>query len=76
MLYEVITLAGSVPVHPGAAAVEICQDRCREKAFLRRHGIPVAPYAEILSEADLEQVPDQLFPGILKVARLGSYNFV
>ncbi|MEY3390911.1 MAG: hypothetical protein RL350_1173, partial [Pseudomonadota bacterium] len=30
-----------------------------------------APHAVIQSEADLAQLPDHLFPGILKTARLG-----
>lgn len=64
-------LERSLPVRPGAAAVSICQNRCAEKAFLRQHGFPVAPYAEIRSSEDLRRVDDGLFPGILKVARFG-----
>jgi len=64
-------LERSLPVHPGAAAVSICQNRCAEKAFLKRHGFPVAPYAEIRSTEDLRGADAELFPGILKVARFG-----
>ena len=57
-----------------------------------RHGLPLAPYAVITDETQLHAVSDELFPGILKLARLGydgkgqyrvrdreqalSYNFV
>jgi 5-(carboxyamino)imidazole ribonucleotide synthase len=64
-------LAALIPVRPGSRAVAICQDRRREKAFLREAGLPVGPYAVIESPADLAQVPATLFPGILKAARLG-----
>ncbi|ETD69354.1 phosphoribosylaminoimidazole carboxylase [Pelistega indica] len=58
-------------VSPSAAAVAVVQDRIAEKAFIASQGIDVAPYAEIRTLADLEQVPTTLFPGILKAARLG-----
>ena len=64
-------LAKFAPVHPAAAAVEICQNRSREKGFLRRHGLPHAPYADILCESDITGADAALFPGILKVARFG-----
>ncbi|MDR2219926.1 MAG: 5-(carboxyamino)imidazole ribonucleotide synthase [Methylobacillus sp.] len=62
-------LAKSVPVHPAAATVAICQHRVSEKNFLRDHGFPHAPYAEINAESDLPA--NGLYPGILKVARFG-----
>lgn len=64
-------LAQSLPVRPSAAAVGICQNRIVEKNFLRKHGLPHAPYAEILTETDIVSAPAALFPGILKVARFG-----
>ncbi|MCX7628119.1 MAG: 5-(carboxyamino)imidazole ribonucleotide synthase [Methylophilaceae bacterium] len=64
-------LARSVPVHPAASAVSICQHRVSEKNFLRDNGFPHAPYAEINAEADLPEVDSGLYPGILKVARFG-----
>ncbi len=64
-------LAQFVTVRPGADAVRTCQNRSTEKAFLKRHGFPHAPYAEIRSEADLQNANADLFPGILKVARFG-----
>jgi len=64
-------LARSAMVSPGAHAVAIVQDRITEKAFIQKAGVPVAPHAAIRSEADIQATPDTLFPGILKVARLG-----
>jgi 5-(carboxyamino)imidazole ribonucleotide synthase len=64
-------LAKFVPVRPAAEAVAICQNRSKEKGFLRANGFPHAPYADIRSEADLAAVDAALFPGILKVARFG-----
>jgi 5-(carboxyamino)imidazole ribonucleotide synthase len=64
-------LAGLIPVRPSASAVAACQDRRREKAFVTGLGLPCGPHAVIESPADLDAVPDTLFPGILKAARLG-----
>lgn len=64
-------LSKFVPVRPSADAVAICQNRSREKGFLKSNGFPHAPYADIRSEADLAAAPLSLFPGILKVARFG-----
>ncbi len=65
------TLAKSVPVHPAAAAVAVCQHRVSEKNFLRDNGFPHAPYAEINQESDIPAANSGLYPGILKVARFG-----
>lgn len=65
------SLAKAVPVHPAAAAVAVCQHRVSEKNFLRDHGFPHAPYAEINGEADIPEAASGLYPGILKVARFG-----
>jgi len=64
-------LADVVPVHPAASAVAICQHRVSEKNFLRDHGFPHAPYAEINAEQDIPAADSGLYPGILKVARFG-----
>ncbi|HQR03075.1 MAG: 5-(carboxyamino)imidazole ribonucleotide synthase [Proteobacteria bacterium] len=64
-------LAKFVAVRPAAEAVAICQNRMAEKGFLRQHGLPHAPYAEIHNETDLEATGSTLFPAILKVARFG-----
>jgi 5-(carboxyamino)imidazole ribonucleotide synthase len=64
-------IAKVVPVRPGAEAVKICQNRSREKGFLKTHGFPHAPYADIGVESDIATADAALFPGILKVARFG-----
>lgn len=64
-------LAESSSVSPSADAVAIVQDRIREKAFIAGTGVPVAPHAAIRNVDDLRSAPGELFPGILKIARLG-----
>uniref|UniRef100_UPI00333F9C43 5-(carboxyamino)imidazole ribonucleotide synthase n=1 Tax=Castellaniella defragrans TaxID=75697 RepID=UPI00333F9C43 len=64
-------LARRVRVTPGGDAVAVAQDRIAEKAFIREAGVPVAPYAAVCGEGDILGAPGDLFPGILKAARLG-----
>jgi 5-(carboxyamino)imidazole ribonucleotide synthase len=68
---SLLTLAAHCRVTPGAHAVEIVQDRIAEKAFIVSQGVAVAPYAAVQTESDLRVAGAHLFPGILKVARLG-----
>ena len=64
-------LASQLRVTPGARAVEVVQDRIAEKAFIAGLGVPVAPHLAVRVAADLDGASAKLFPGILKVARLG-----
>ncbi len=68
-------LAAARPVAPGAAAVAIAQDRIQEKShFMASAGVAdvrCAPYAVIETQEQLQAVPDDLLPGILKTARMG-----
>lgn len=64
-------LAQHMPVHPGAAAVAVCQDRIVEKTFLRERGLPHGPFHPVRHAGDLDDADAALFPAILKVARLG-----
>jgi 5-(carboxyamino)imidazole ribonucleotide synthase len=70
-----MTLGSARPVAPSAEAVGIAQDRIKEKAHFVRCGVPCAPYAVIETAAQLAalatSVGADLFPGILKTARLG-----
>ncbi len=73
-----MTLGSARPVAPSAEAVGIAQDRIKEKAHFVRCGVPCAPYAVIETAAQLAALlSDQpsagadLFPGVLKTARLG-----
>ncbi len=64
-------LAAMTIVRPGSASVQICQDRIAEKAFLREREIAHVPYAVVEDGTDATDLPAGLFPGLLKVARLG-----
>ncbi len=64
-------LASHIDVCPGATPVAIAQDRIAEKEFVGRCGLDVAPWLAVRDAADLAAAPASLFPGILKVARLG-----
>lgn len=65
------SLAQTCLTRPGAHAVAVVQDRIREKAFLDSSGVPVAPHRAVETTDDIAGLPDGLFPGILKAARLG-----
>ncbi|MGZ4772589.1 MAG: 5-(carboxyamino)imidazole ribonucleotide synthase [Ilumatobacteraceae bacterium] len=64
-------LADHTVVRPSPAAVAITQDRRAEKAFLRRTGVPIAPFSVIESADDVEAAAAFEYPAILKTARLG-----
>lgn len=69
-------LAEKIQVAPSAHAVAVAQDRRLEKAHFVKCGVPVAPFAVIASDDDLDVVLKQsdgisLLPGILKTARMG-----
>ena len=64
------TLAQSTIVHPSADAVAIAQHRVKEKTFFKEAGLPVGPFVAVSSEADLP-VDGDMYPAVLKVARLG-----
>src|SRR5690606_20091172 len=64
-------LAGKCRVSPSGEAVAVTEDRSLEKSFIASLGIDVAPHAAVREPGDLDRVPESLFPGILKLARLG-----
>jgi len=64
-------LADHCLVSPAAASVAVAQDRLAEKKFVQSCDVGVAPYRAILSAADVDTAPDDLFPAILKASRLG-----
>ena len=64
-------LAAVTVVAPGSGSVRVCQDRIAEKTFLRDHGLAHAPFAVVEGDEDAAALPEVLFPGILKSARLG-----
>jgi 5-(carboxyamino)imidazole ribonucleotide synthase len=61
-----------VPVRPAGTILQTTQNRIREKKFLTSIGIPVAPYATVGNEEELQQAIST-FPqgGILKSAAWG-----
>ncbi|MDY0330170.1 MAG: 5-(carboxyamino)imidazole ribonucleotide synthase [Thiomonas sp.] len=64
-------LDARVPLAPAPQSVAICQDRAQEKALFTRLGVPCAPHAVLRAGSDVGAVSTDLFPGILKTARLG-----
>ncbi len=68
-------LAGHAFVAPSAACVSVAQDRLVEKKFFTdcapTSGVLPAPHQALASAADIDALPDALFPGILKTVRMG-----
>jgi 5-(carboxyamino)imidazole ribonucleotide synthase len=60
------------PVRPDGSILHTTQQRIREKAFLRRTGLPVTPYREVQSLGELQQAVFELgCPSVLKTAAFG-----
>jgi len=65
-------LAKSVPCHPSASVLATCQNRRREKEFLRASGIPCANFAVVSSLEELRVAVNSIgFPCVLKTADFG-----
>jgi 5-(carboxyamino)imidazole ribonucleotide synthase len=65
-------LSGHVAVRPGAAALEIAQDRLAEKNFVAGLGGRTAPFAAVPDRAALDTaLADIGTPAILKTVRMG-----
>ncbi|TAG11172.1 MAG: 5-(carboxyamino)imidazole ribonucleotide synthase [Verrucomicrobia bacterium] len=65
-------VASLVPVHPSPHAISICQNREREKKFLREHQIPHAANWVVANAAELTQAMRELGgAGVLKTADFG-----
>ena len=65
-------LAGRAPLHPGARALAVTQDRLSEKSFVAGLGLPVAPFRAVDTLADLEAAVAELGrPSVLKTRRFG-----
>ena len=60
-----------VPLHPSSAVLHVCQNRSREKAWLKANGFPHARHAEAL-DGDVEAAALELGrPGVVKTADFG-----
>ncbi|HZX54308.1 MAG TPA: 5-(carboxyamino)imidazole ribonucleotide synthase [Ilumatobacteraceae bacterium] len=68
---SMLMLAKHTIVHPSPTAVAIAQDRRSEKGFLTKLRIPIAPYAEIETKADVTYAAEFHYPAILKTNRMG-----
>jgi len=64
-------LENKIAVYPASDAIEIAQNRIKEKLFIQKIGLKTANFAEIKSVADCEAVSHELFPAILKTNELG-----
>ena len=65
-------VARTVPSHPSAQVLATCQNRRREKEFLRAAGIPCAAFAVVSSLAELQAAVQTIgFPCVLKTADFG-----
>lgn len=64
-------LAALAPLHPSAAVLHLCQNRQREKAWLRANGFPHVAYAEAL-DGDIAPAVAQIgCPCVVKTADFG-----
>ncbi|MFP4204223.1 MAG: 5-(carboxyamino)imidazole ribonucleotide synthase [Opitutales bacterium] len=65
-------LEASKPVMPGRAALETCQNRQREKDFLKANDLPCVPFEYAASAAELAEAIERIgFPCVLKTADFG-----
>lgn len=65
-------LAERLPVRPGPKVLDVCQNRGREKRFLRDLGIGTAPFALVTNEAELKVAAAEIgLPAVLKTTELG-----
>jgi 5-(carboxyamino)imidazole ribonucleotide synthase len=65
-------LESIVPVCPGAEALWVSQNREREKEFLRRVNVPVAPWARVRANEELASALSSVgAPAVLKTAAFG-----
>jgi 5-(carboxyamino)imidazole ribonucleotide synthase len=65
-------LARRGPVRPGANVLAICQNRRREKEFLRSRGFPCAEFQVVESAAGLARAAQKIgLPAVLKTADFG-----
>jgi 5-(carboxyamino)imidazole ribonucleotide synthase len=65
-------LESRVALAPGSAALKTAQDRVDEKTFIAGLGIPVAPFAAVNGQAELEEAIALIGrPSVLKTRRFG-----
>ena len=68
----VARLAQTIPAHPSATVLKICQNRRHEKDFLKKVGLPCAPFEVVESLAAFKRAVQNIgFPCVLKTAAFG-----
>jgi 5-(carboxyamino)imidazole ribonucleotide synthase len=71
-LETVVFVADRVKVYPPVEALEIAQDRLREKKLFEHLGIPTPPFAPVDSLEDLKKEVSRIgLPVVLKTRRMG-----
>jgi 5-(carboxyamino)imidazole ribonucleotide synthase len=66
------TIENLVPLHPLSNVLEICQNRMREKNWLRKNGFPHVPFAEVEAGDDLGAAIRKIgLPCVVKTADFG-----
>ncbi|MDX2185627.1 MAG: 5-(carboxyamino)imidazole ribonucleotide synthase [Opitutaceae bacterium] len=62
----------AVQLHPHWNVLEVCQNRMREKSWLRKNGFPHVPFAEVEAGADMAAAVKQIgLPCVVKTADFG-----
>ncbi len=68
-LWEIESL---VPLRPHWEVLEVCQNRMREKKWLKKNGFPHVPFAEVEAGADLAKAVKRVgLPCVVKTADFG-----
>lgn len=67
-----VLLATGKPVYPRPAILGICQNRLKEKDFLRAHGVATTPYRKVTSARELAMALGEIgSSAILKTSQFG-----
>ncbi|MDB4353809.1 5-(carboxyamino)imidazole ribonucleotide synthase [Akkermansiaceae bacterium] len=71
-LETLVAVEQEVGLFPSSTSIGVSQHRSREKAFLKHHDIPCAPFAMVNSLTELEEAYAEVGPvGVLKTAAFG-----
>jgi 5-(carboxyamino)imidazole ribonucleotide synthase len=71
-LHTASWLATRAPVYPPPRALEVSQDRIREKSLFQSLGIPTPEFAAVNSRQELAEAVNRIgLPGVLKTCRFG-----
>jgi 5-(carboxyamino)imidazole ribonucleotide synthase len=62
------------PVRPGVSVLEIVQDRSKQKKWLKDHGLPVGPYRDARSGAEVREASQALGGSCFVKATTGGYD--